>query len=204
MPEHETFDLDAAFARLEQDVTTLSTAPGAGAAVARARRRRRTRAGGIAVVAVLAVGGVAVGQGLSGHDDSVAPADHLPAPAPLDGPHLSAATAAWTPAWTSPSEQARLKLAQSFGGACTPNTQGGRGGIVVLGNSHDDVALAVMSDYGTDPAAEQQAWARVERQVADCPGADLVGCSAIPRVPKGTSTGSLPRSPRWLPSTSGS
>ncbi len=185
MPEHETFDLDAAFARLEQDITTLSTAPGAGAAVARARRRRRTRAGAVAVVAVLAVGGVAVGQGLSGHDDSIAPADHLPAPAPLDGPHLSAATAGWTPAWTSPSEQARLKLAQSFGGACTPNTQGGRGGIVVLGDSHDDVALAVMSDYGTDAAAEQQAWARVEREVAACPSAELVGSFSDPTGAEG-------------------
>jgi hypothetical protein len=185
MPEHETFDLDAAFARLEQDITTLSTAPGAGVAVARARRRRRTRAGAIAVAAVLAVGGVAVGQGLSSRDDSVPPADQLPTPAPLDGPHLTAATAGWTPAWTTPSEQARLKLANSFGGVCTPNITGGRGGIVVLGNSHDDVALAVMSDYGADATEEQHSWHRVERQLAACQGAQLVSSFSDPSGAQG-------------------
>ena len=175
MPDHDTYDLDAAFAHLEQDVTTLSTAPGAGAAVSRARRRRRTTVGAIAAATVLVVGGVAAGQGMSSHGNAVAPADQLPTPAILDGPHLTAATDGWTPAWTTPSKQARLKLATTFGGACVPNIDGGRGGIVVLGNAHDDVAVAVMSDYSTNAAGLQSSWTVAERQLAACPGAEQVG-----------------------------
>ena len=73
MPEHDTFDLDAAFARLEQDVTDSLHRPAGPVPRSPRARRRRRRAGAVVVVAVLAVGGVAVGQGLSGHDDSIAP-----------------------------------------------------------------------------------------------------------------------------------
>ena len=62
MPEHETYDLDAAFARLEQDLSTLSRGPGADRAVSTARRRRRTTVAAVAAVAIVAVGGVVAGH----------------------------------------------------------------------------------------------------------------------------------------------
>lgn len=106
MPEHEIFDLDAAFARLEHDVTTLSSAPGAGAAVARARRRRRTTIAAVAAVTVLAVGGAAIAQGLVRHDPrTITPSSSLPAPAPLTAAAMTGATEGWTPAWTKESPQ---------------------------------------------------------------------------------------------------
>ena len=207
MPEHETYDLDAAFAALEQDISTLSTSPGAGAAVARARRRRRTTVGAIAGATVLVVGGAVVGQGWSVHDDAVAPADQLPAPALLDGPHLSKATEGWTPAWSTNNQQARLKMGQTFGGGCLMVAPRGRSGIAVLGNSHGDVAAALMSDYGTHAAEEQHDWRGMERRLAACSGAQLVSSFSDPsgavghtyRLPA-TQSGTAPEY-EWIVST---
>ena len=180
MPEHETFDLDAAFAALEQDISTLVSSPGARAAMARARRRRRTTVGAIAAGAVLAVGGVAIGQGLSSRDQSVAPTDQLPTPALLDGPHLSAATQGWTPAWSTNNQEAHDKMGQTFGGDCLMIAPRGRSGVAVLGNSHGDVATALMSDYGADAAEEQRDWRAMERRLAACSGAQLVSSFSDP------------------------
>ncbi len=175
MPDHDTYDLDAAFARLEQEVTALSTAPGAGAAVARARRRRRTRTGAIAAVAVLAVAGVAVGQSLSSHDESVAPADHLPAPARLTDERLASATEGWTPAWTANTAAAQHKMQLTFGGDCFPSFGGGQAdGYTLFGNSHDDLAITTTSDFTGDPSGEPVALQRMVSDMEGCPGAQEV------------------------------
>jgi hypothetical protein len=99
MPEHDTFDLDAAFNALERDIAGLSRGPGAARAVSTARRRRRTRIGAVAAVAVLVVGGAVVGHGL-GHDRAVEPAGRpLPTPAPLSVQGLDDATRGWSGSW---------------------------------------------------------------------------------------------------------
>jgi hypothetical protein len=167
MPEHDTFDLDAAFARLEQDIAGVSSPRGAGLAVATARRRRRTTFGAAAAVAVLAVGGVVLGQGL-GHDHAVAPADQLPVPAPLDGPHLNAATRDWTPAWGTQTDAGQAKFSETFGGPCLAGPRHGRAGLVTLANDHVDVAFAAMSDYGSHSVVEATDWFKIERRMAGC------------------------------------
>jgi hypothetical protein len=113
MPEHETpdlADLDTAFAHLERDITTISSAPGAGAAVGRARRRRRTRIASVAAVTVLAVGGAALAQGVASRDHALEPTATLPSPAPLDANTLTSATQGWTPAWSAAPSQAEAVL----------------------------------------------------------------------------------------------
>jgi hypothetical protein len=103
MPEHDLFDLDDAFSSLERDIATISSPRGAGRAVGAARRRRRTTYGSIAAVAVLAVAGVVIGQGLGGHDGAVGPSDQpLPPPTPLSAMAFSAATAGWVDGWGQP------------------------------------------------------------------------------------------------------
>jgi len=103
MPEHDLFDLDDAFSSLERDIATISSPRGAGQAVGTARRRRRTTYGSIAAVAVLAVGAVAIGQGLAGRDGAVGPSDQpLPPPTPLSAGAFSTATAGWVDGWGKP------------------------------------------------------------------------------------------------------
>jgi hypothetical protein len=199
MPEHETFDLDSAFASLERNIAGVSSPRGAGLAVTTARRRRRTTIGAAAAVAVLAVSGVAVAQGMGHGSSSIGPSDGLPAPAPLDGPHLSAATDGWTPAWTVNTEQARLKFAETFGGDCVVTWPGGRGAISVLGNSHDDLALAVMSDYGTQVAEEQRDWRRAEHRLAGCSGAEQVSSFSDPSGAEGETYRIAPTGPETAP-----
>ncbi|HEY3528992.1 MAG TPA: hypothetical protein VGK78_07565 [Nocardioides sp.] len=81
MPEHDSFDLDAAFGRLEQDIAGISAPRGAGAAITTARRRRQTR-WGVAAVAALVVAGSAVGlHGRTGSDVEPPPTRPIPAPA---------------------------------------------------------------------------------------------------------------------------
>jgi hypothetical protein len=100
MPEHETFDLDAAFARLEQDVAGSSAPRGAAAAITTARRRRRTTIGGVAAAVLLVAGVAAAGAGIGHHDGSPEPAGRpLPAPAPLSVQGLDDATRGWTGSW---------------------------------------------------------------------------------------------------------
>jgi hypothetical protein len=105
MPDHDLFDLDDAFSALERDIATVSSPRGAGQALASARRRRRTTYGAIAAVAVLAVGGVAIGQGMNGRSGSVGPSDQpLPPPTPLSAAAFSTATAGWVDGWGKPNE----------------------------------------------------------------------------------------------------
>jgi hypothetical protein len=170
MPEHDTFDIDAAFAGLGQDIAGISSPRGAGAAITAARRRRRTTIGGAVAGLALVVAAAAVGQGLATHDRAVEPTG-LPSPAPLDGPHLTAATHGWTPAWTANTEKARLKMAQTFGGACFGAVPGGAPAITELSNSHDDLAVAAMGDYGTRTAEQRADWRRVLRRTSRCEGA---------------------------------
>ncbi len=98
MPEHDTFDLDAAFAALEQNIAGLSSPRDAGAAIATARRRRRTAIGGAFVGLALVIGAVVAGQGIASRNESVGPAQ-LPTPALFDAPALSAATEGWVSHW---------------------------------------------------------------------------------------------------------
>jgi hypothetical protein len=179
MPEHETHDyqgaLDEAFARLEQDITTLSTAPGAGAAVARARRRRRTRAGAVAVVAVLAVAGVAVAQGVR-HDTAVEPSSALPTPAPLDAAALTAATDSWTSAWAAASAEESQLLTAGPVEHClarTPAlTEAADGPVRGSGNlffaAGKASALATLVDLGGTSAEADQLWASLTTALARC------------------------------------
>lgn len=105
MPEHDTFDLDAAFHALERDVADSSVPRGAGAAITTARRRRRTTVATVAAAAVLAAGGVVIGHGF-GQDHAVEPTSTtgesdrpVPVAAPLDAVSLGRATAGWAGPW---------------------------------------------------------------------------------------------------------
>jgi hypothetical protein len=176
----ETFDLDEIFAHLERDVADVTSSPGAFRAVRGARRRRRTTIGAALAGVALAAGAVALGTSVRGHDHAVVPVDHLPAPAPFDGPHLTDATRGWTPAWGPQTDAGRAKLSEAFGGPCLFVPRHGHGGIVPLANRHVDVALAAVSDYGSKTVQEATDWSRLERQVAGCHGADLVSSFSDP------------------------
>jgi hypothetical protein len=109
MPEHETFDFETAFARLERDIADITSPHGARLAVATARRRRRTTVGGALAVALVTVGAVVAFQG-SGRNASVGPADAtVPSPAPLTPEALSAATAGWVGPWQDPPDVATIQ-----------------------------------------------------------------------------------------------
>ncbi|MDX6368485.1 MAG: hypothetical protein QOK30_3561, partial [Nocardioidaceae bacterium] len=107
----DLFDIDDAFSALEREIATISSPRGAAHAVASARRRRRTTYGAIAAVAVLAVGGAAISQGLGGRDGAVGPSDQLPPPAELTPAALSAATAGWIDGWGTPDDTQTRSLA---------------------------------------------------------------------------------------------
>src|SRR5204863_4640645 len=100
MPEHDTLDLDSAFAAFERDITSIWTAPGAGRAMSAVGHRRRAAVGVVVSAAVLAVIAVAAGYGLLARTgNAVGPADGLPDPRPIDAASLTDATTGWTPAW---------------------------------------------------------------------------------------------------------
>ena len=182
MPEHETFDLDAAFARLEQDITTLSTAPGAGAAVSRARRRRRTRAGAVAAVAVLAVTGVAVGQGAR-HDSAIEPASSLPTPAVLDAAALSTATHGWTSAWSPASSQSAVVLTKEVlrcldQAAVATQAAPDRGSGDLSFTAGQAASFATLEDFQEDTATAEAVWADLAQTIGQCSNATLSGQQA--------------------------
>lgn len=182
MPEHDTFDLDAAFSRLEQDVAGLSRPRGAAAAISTARRRRRTTIGSAVAGLALVVGAVAVVTvGFGRHQDAVTPVDHLPAPARFDGAHLTPATSGWTPAWGPETSAVRDEIAQTFGGYCWADIRGGgRAALTALASTSTTGALAAMSDFGARSAEAGTSWRYVERQLARCPQATLVSSFHIP------------------------
>ena len=181
MPEHETYDLDAAFARLERDITAISSAPGAGAAVARARRRRRTTIGGVAAATVLAVAGVAVAQGAS-HDSAGEPSSSLPTPSPLDAVALTAATGGWTPTWAATSAEKTQLLAPGPVEHCLE-------GSPVLSDAVDPVrgsgnlffaagdvsALATLIEFDAKSAGADRLWTSLTSTFAQCGAATPAG-----------------------------
>lgn len=164
----DTFDLETAFRDLAHDIADVTHAPGADAAVRDARRRRRTTIGAVAAAVLLAGAGVTIGQSVSHRDEPLPPTGQVPAPAPLDGPHLTQATTGWTPAWTARSRAAQEWAQQEFGGDCLVGIPGGSGAITLLGNSHGDAAVAFMSDYGIHADQARRDWQRLERQISRC------------------------------------
>jgi hypothetical protein len=169
MPENETYDLDAAFARLEQDLSTLSRGPGAGRAVSTARRRRRTTVAAVAAVAIVAVGGVVAGHNL-GRDHAVEPADRVPTPAPLTAEALTSATEGWTPAWEANTPAAQQRMQQNVAtDGCFPSFSGGQAdGYTVFGNSHDDLGITTTSEFTGDPSGEPVVLQRMVSQMEGC------------------------------------
>jgi hypothetical protein len=155
MPEHETFDFETAFARLERDIADITSPHGARLAVATARRRRRTTYGAIAAAAVLAVGGFALGHGPGGRNGSIAPADQpLPPPTPLSAATLSTATAGWVDGW---GEAATNQATAMSGVNCLATAPGDPGYSptrqgTVLYTAGTSVSAAVV---GTEYAADQ-------------------------------------------------
>lgn len=99
MPETDTFDLDAAFARLEQDVSTRSSSPGADRVFHTVRRRRQVRRGAVAALAVLVVGAGASAVVTHRSDDLGPTTRPFPAPAGLDATVLDKVTAGWAGPW---------------------------------------------------------------------------------------------------------
>lgn len=96
MAEHREARLEELFTRLEGDVASVCSPPGATLAVATARRRRRRSV--VAVLAVLALLAVAVAVDVQlRHDAAPLQEAHrrLPAPNRLSAQHLSAATSGW-------------------------------------------------------------------------------------------------------------
>ena len=176
MPEHDTFDLDAAFRALEQDVTSLSTAPGAGAAVARARRRRRTTVGAVAAAAVLAVGGVAIGHGLIDHDHAVVPSHELPTPALWDDAQLSAATGGWTPAWSEDEAGPYQEAKEAAGSWCVTGIGyfDGYSTNYFMGNDRGDMSYTIFSDDRNDARQAGENWRSLRGQLQGCDRASLV------------------------------
>jgi hypothetical protein len=106
MPEHDTFDLDAAFGDLERGLSAAAR-PGAAAAIHTARRRRRRTAGTVAAGLALVAGTFVVGQHALG-DRGPAPADQptqegrLPDPSPFRDATLEASFAPWASGWFYP------------------------------------------------------------------------------------------------------
>jgi hypothetical protein len=177
----DTFDLDAAFRHLEHDVAGISGPRGATLAISTSRRRRRrTTIGAVVAGVALVVSSVAV-AGIGHRDDAVMPVDHLPAPAPFDGPHLTAATSGWTPPWGPETKPVREEIALTFGGHCLANIPGGqRGALMALASVSRTGALAVMADFGSRPRGAATSWQRVEQQLERCPEAHLVSSFRLP------------------------
>lgn len=97
MSEHEHLDprVDDAFASFARDLAHAPS-PGAAAAISTARRHRRTRVGGVALAALVAVGGGLTVPGLVASGDGVA-ADG--GSARFDRDALAAATDGWITDW---------------------------------------------------------------------------------------------------------
>ncbi|WP_151081448.1 hypothetical protein [Nocardioides cynanchi] len=171
MPEHDLFDLDDAFSSLERDIATISSPRGASQAVGTARRRRRTTYGSIAAVAVLAVGGVALGHGLGGSGGAVGPSDQpLPPPTPLSAAAFSTATAGWVGDWSSPSSS-QAKTLDSItcldsGGDTQALDKASRTGGVIYGAGTSEVAYVLGLDFPVGKI--DAATAEIAASVANC------------------------------------
>lgn len=178
MPEHDTFDLDAAFRAMEQDIAGISSPRGAGAAIAIARRRRRTAIGGAAAGLALVVGAAAVGQVIASRSTSVGPAQ-LPPPAALDAQALGAATRGWVADWhslTKPGDvslrgdkapRCLAALADAFDEPGAPGPVGGGGDA--LASRSGAASLSWLSEWGADhPDASTVAYTAVVASIDGC------------------------------------
>jgi hypothetical protein len=173
----ETYDLDQLFMRLEHDVAASTHAPGASVAVRTHRRRRRTTLGAVVAGLALVAGVTAVGLS-RGSTDRVEPVTRVPAPAPFDGTHLSAATAGWTPSWGPETKAVSDRIASTFGGPCMAALTGGRStGLRTLANAHDDAALAEFARYRSIWAP--RSWFALTSDLERCSEAKLVSSYAL-------------------------
>lgn len=174
MPEHDTYDLDAAFARLEQDIAGVSSPRGAGLAVTTARRRRRATVGAIALATVLAVGGVAVAQGAGRHDSFVEPAASLPSPAPLDARSLTAATRGWTSSWDTAESRASVVLDGPV--AHCLNSSPVFSEVVEPSRTSGDLSFAagtastfaILNDFGSQTSQADRLWTAIGEAFSTC------------------------------------
>lgn len=181
MPEHDTFDLDAAFRDFEHDVAGLSRPRGAVAAIATARRRRRTTWAGIAAGLALVTGTAAVAQGVATHHDADGPAG-APAPAVFDAAAFNRATTGWVTGWRSvhSADMAQMgtfaqRCVQDLGtddGASNPSTpEAARAGDVVLTNAQT-FSIAVGTFFQWSPAhasTADDAYAAIRTGIENCP-----------------------------------
>jgi hypothetical protein len=178
MPEHDTFDLDAAFARLEQDIAGISAPRGAGAAIATARRRRRTAIGGAVAGLALVVGTLAVSQGIASRNESIGPAQ-LPSPAPLDAAALSAATEGWVSDWGPVDTPGQFKNRGAHGPRClgamgkdfdkpAAQSTGAGGAGLLVGRGGE--SMSSFAQWSADhPNASRMVYAAVVASVDACP-----------------------------------
>jgi hypothetical protein len=175
MREHDTYDLDAAFARLEQDVADVSSPRGAGLAVTSARRRRRTTIGAVVAVAVIAAstaGGAYVHQ-----RTSIAPAG-LPRAAAFDGAALSDATAGWTSGWAKPTKADADALDSGAEPRClnwsskTASADPARYGVPLFVSGEGELAFGTFGEWDTDHASVPVTdYAEVTAAIDRCAGA---------------------------------
>ena len=182
MPDVHDLDqsFDRVFDQLTRDVTTLTHARGAGAAI-RTARRRRTAAGAVAAVAVLAVGGVVLGQidgpartapGPGGNGPTQLTEPALPEPAPLDAAALDAATAGWVDTAWARSGSPVLTDTPCTEQVAVPNPVGLKGG-----NTFGEFAAGARTGASTlvarfaTPELARQAFAEFDRVIPRCPPA---------------------------------
>jgi hypothetical protein len=161
MPERDTFDLDAAFRGLEQDIAGISSPRGVDAAIATARRRHRRNTVGAVAAAVVLIAGIAVaGQGLRHHDRAVEPAVRpVPDPTPLTSQTLSTATAGWISGWGDP-RSASSSRGLSFAGLECLNTLNGpsfaqprHSGVTVVSAGSSERAYVLAMQFAADKAS---------------------------------------------------
>lgn len=171
MPEHDTFDLDAAFARLERDITTLSGSPGADRVFQSARRRRQVRRGAVAALAVLVVGaGASVVATHDGND--VGPTTRpVPASAGLDARSFDKATAGWAGPWQN--LEASASPERTLNPSCRINNDesgsssvSGGSGVLQTDDGHYVQFGATRWNGGAQPYAST-----ITKALEACPGA---------------------------------
>ncbi len=179
MPDHDTFDLDAAFRDLEQDIGGISTPRGARSAVSTARHRRRRAIGGAVAGLAIVVGAVAVGQGVATRSHTLDPAD-LPSPATFDAAALSVATDGWAEGWRTPTKADESSLDSAASPRCLDSLD--------VGDKIPDPArsgslLVVSQDAGTAALGSLLEWSDDQSDTAAGGYAALVagidGCSKV-------------------------
>lgn len=174
----DLFDIERSFAHLGTEVGERTAAPGAAAAIGRARRRRTTIAAG-AAVALIAIGSAVTVQATHG-GDRVAPAGppQVPAPAPLDGAALDAASHDWVTGWHVAGKDDQSQLEQvgqmwdCLDKVDNPTHDPTRAGNQLFVGD-DAVAIVIYGDFG-DGGSQAGAWESAF-------GTAMAGCVGDPR-----------------------